>query len=206
MQQSGEIDPRRYLGPNYCPEMRVLDGRQLVREYERGHEGETDFVVWQASVGKTARECLYDLQNNLTLKVGVSGRVIAGPKGGTGTITVPLRIAVVKFKEAVLASEFFPLSVTIPPEGSTAFTEVREISVPSPGTDTDYILYVALAGEEQDWMNPTPAIEEPAVAAVEEPIAVLEEAAPPPPPAAAPPKPSTPQELPTPTGGFVLTR
>ena len=46
---------------------------------------------------------------------------------------MPLRIAVVKYKEAVLATELYPLDVTIPAEGSTAFTQVKEIVVPSPG-------------------------------------------------------------------------
>jgi hypothetical protein len=204
LQREGEIDPRRYLGPNYCPELRVPDGMQLVRKFEDGREGDSEAVMWQASVGKTARECLYDLQNTLTLRVGVSGRVIAGPKGGPGTVNVPLWIAVVKHQEAVLASQLFPVAISIPAQGSTAFTEVHEIVVPSPGADTDYILYVALSEEEQDWLSPTPVVEEPAIAIVEEPIAVVEEAAPA--PQAAPPKPATPRELPVPSGGFVLGR
>jgi hypothetical protein len=178
---------------------------QLTRTYEGGRAGDASAVIWQASVGETARECLYDLQNNLTLKVGVSGRVIAGPKGGAGTVTVPLRIAVVKHKEAVLASQLFPVAVTIPPQGSTAFTEVREIVVPSPGTDTDYILYVALSEQDQDWLNPVASVEAPVVAAVEAPVEVLQEEAAeaPPPEPAPPPKPATPSELPVPSG-FVL--
>ena len=56
-----------------------------MRHYEGGGTRTTrKLVIWQASVGKTARECLYDLQGSLTLKIGVSGRVIAGPKGGPG--------------------------------------------------------------------------------------------------------------------------
>ncbi len=202
-----EIDPRRYLGPNYCPELRIPEGTQLVRKYEGGGEGNPDAVLWQASIGKTARECLYDLQDNLTLKVGVSGRVIAGPKGGAGAVTVPVRIAVVKHKEAVLFSELYPIGITIPAQGSTAFTEVREVVVPSPGTSTDYILYVALGEEEIDWLNPV-VEEEPVVAIVDEPVATLEEAAPAPQPAAAPAAapPTTPNELPVPSGGFVLGR
>ena len=90
-------------------------------------------VVWQASVGKTARECLWDLQGGSDAQDRRSGRVIAGPKGGAATVSVPLRIAVVKHKEAVLASEGFQLDVAIPAAGSTAFTEVQEILVPSPG-------------------------------------------------------------------------
>ena len=201
--EAEQIDVRRYLGPNYCPELRILEGSQLARQYESGHEDDPAHVIWQASVGKTARECLYDLQNNLTLKIGVSGRVLAGPKGGPGLVSVPLRIAVVKHKEAVLSSDLFAVPVTIPAQGSTAFTDVREITVPSPGTDTDYIIYVALGEKDHDWLNPI-VEEEPAIAIVEEPVELpIEE---PVEQAAAPPKPATPAELPVPTGGFVLTQ
>jgi len=197
-QGAGQIDVRRYLGPDYCPELRVLDGAELLRRYERGHEDDADYLVWQASFGNMARECLYDPQGGLTLKVGVSGRIIAGPKGGAGDVTVPFKIAVVKYKEAVLASEGYSLSIAIPPAGSTAFTEVREVAVPSPGNDRDYILYIGFDIGEWD-LDAGVAV----VAAPKKP------APPPPPPGAlakppATPKPAEPDVLPTPTGGFVL--
>src|SRR5687768_8710353 len=138
-----ELDVRRYLGPDYCPEIRVREGLEVVRSYEPGHQDDAAYVVWQASIGNTARECLYDGQGGLTLRIGVSGRVIAGPKGGPGSsVSLPLRIAVVKYQEATLSSELYPLSVTIPAENSTVFNEVREISLASPGSDRDYIIYV----------------------------------------------------------------
>jgi hypothetical protein len=138
-----ELDVRRYLGPDYCPEIRVREGLEVVRSYEPGHQDDAAYVVWQASIGNTARECLYDGQGGLTLRIGVSGRVIAGPKGGPGSsVSLPLRIAVVKYQEATLSSELYALSVTIPAENSTVFNEVREISLPSPGSDRDYIIYV----------------------------------------------------------------
>jgi hypothetical protein len=200
-----QVDVSRYLGPDYCPELRVPEGTEVMRRYERGHEDDPGFVVWQASIGETARECRYDGQGNLAIKVGVSGRLIAGPKGGQASVSVPLRIGVVKYQEAVLASQIFPLEVTIPPNGSTVFTQVREIVVPSPGTDRDYILYIALSEQEVNWLDP---VAEPAVAAVDEPV-VIEE--PPPEPPAAAPQPqqqapqSRPNELPVPSGGgFVL--
>src|SRR5262249_22005982 len=87
-----EIDIRRYLGPKYCPELRVPEGTQVVRQYEKGHEDDAGYVIWQASLGKTARECLYDLQGGLTLRVGISGRVVAGPKGTlNAAVTIPLK-------------------------------------------------------------------------------------------------------------------
>jgi hypothetical protein len=208
----GEIDVRRYLGSDYCPEIRIREGTEVLRRYEGGHEEEPAYVIWQASIGKTARECLYDLEGNLTLRVGVSGRVVAGPKGGGSSVSLPLRIAVVKFKEKVLASELYPLAVSVPPNGPAVFTEVHEVTVPSPGDDRDYILYIGLDEKGEGLLDAT-----------QKPVVQVKKKPPPPPPkkrappkkVAAPPaqkpapqqpKPaSEPNMLPVPEG-FVLGR
>ena len=137
-----EIDIRRYLGPDYCPDLRVREGTEMLRRFERGKEDDSDSIIWQASIGETARECLYDQQGNLILRIGVSGRVLTGPKGGPGAVNLPLRIAVVKYQEAVLYSDLKQLAITIPATNSTVFRNVYEITVPSPGRDRDYLIYV----------------------------------------------------------------
>lgn len=205
-QQDGEIDVRRYIGPDYCPELRIVDGVQLVRRYESGHEDDPAFITWQASIGKTARECLYDPQGGLTLKIGISGRVIAGPKGGAGPVSVPLKIAVVKYQEAVLATQSYALDVTIPAQGSAVFSDVKEILVPSPGTKRDYVIYVGFDIGDWDPMHP---VAEPVIAQAEEeavsiPDEVIEEPPVEAPVQAAPAQPATPRELPVPADGFVL--
>lgn len=196
----GEIDVRRYIGPNYCPELRIVRGMELARNYEAGHDDDANHVIWQASIGKTARECLYDTQGGLTLRIGVSGRVISGPKGGAGTVAVPLKIAIVKYQEAVLFSQVYDLAAIIPAHGSAVFTEVKEVFVPSPGTDRDYLIYIGFNTIDWDPMKPMEAAA-PAAApadAEEEFVPLPEEAAPEPPP---PPQESqTPNELPTPKG------
>jgi hypothetical protein len=138
----GEIDIRRYLGPDYCPEVRIRHGTESLRQYVRGYEDDPGYVIWQAAFSRTARECLYDLQGNLTIRVGVSGRVLAGPRGGPGQVTLPLRIAVVQGTSNVLASELYRLTTTIPAENTTSFAEVREVTVPSPGDARNYLIYV----------------------------------------------------------------
>ena len=144
-----EIDVRRYLGPNYCPELRVRKGTEMLQRFVRGEEVEAGSMIWQASIGDTARECLYDTQGNLTLRIGVSGRVLAGPKGGPGTVNLPLRITVAKNPEPVLYSELKQVAVTIPTANSTVFRNVYEVTVPSPGRERSYLIYVGFdAGDK----------------------------------------------------------
>jgi hypothetical protein len=203
--QTGQIDIRRYLGPNYCPEMRILSGAELMRNYEKGHEDDANSIIWQASIGKTARECLYDPQGGLTLRIGISGRVIAGPKGAAGAVAVPLKIAVVKFRESVLAMQSYTVDAAVPPAGATTFTQVHEIAVPSPGQDRDYIIYIGFDAGKWD---PMKGELEPVIAAAppSQPIDpfAAEPLEPPKPKKKKPKKPKPVNVLPTPDTGFVL--
>lgn len=136
------IDIRKYLGPDYCPDIRIREGTETARAFERGFQDDNSRILWQASIGETARECLYDGQGNLLLRIGVSGRVLAGPKGSPGTVSLPLRIAVVQFREALLSSQIYSVPVAVPPQGSALFSEVRELNLPSPGRHRNYLIYV----------------------------------------------------------------
>lgn len=196
------VDPRRFQGPDYCPELRILEGADINRTYERGRQDDADHVIWQASFSKTARECLYERDNSLTLKVGLSGRVIAGPKGGAGTVSVPVKVALVKFQEAVITTQPYTFDVAIPASGSATFTEVRELVVSQLGGSRDYIVYVGFDVGEWDLLAGT------AVAKVETEPAPPPPAAVPPPPPPQQPQQAQPQKqpnvLPVPSGGFVL--
>jgi len=138
----GKVDLRRYIGPDYCPELRIKADTQTLQRFARGKEETAENVVWQATLGDTARECLYDTAGNLTIRIGVAGRVLAGPQGGPTSIEVPIRIAVVKNEESVLSSELYRVPVTIGAELSAVFSQVYEVTVPSPGQDRDYLIFV----------------------------------------------------------------
>jgi len=207
-----QVDIRRYLGPDYCPEIRVREGTEVAQQYESGRDGDRAAVIWQASVGDTARDCLYDAQGGLELTVGASGRAVAGPKGGPQTVSLPLRIALVKHRESVIVSELYPISVTIPGSGAAVFSEVRVLNVPPLGKDRDYILYVGFDEAGENLLDPSaPLIAKKKADEEAKRRAELAEAEPVAPPVQRkkrlPPKPAAPagpKVLPTPTDGFVL--
>ena len=137
-----QIELRKYYGTGYCPVIEVRDGTQAIRKYVNTREPSADTIVWQASIGETARQCVEDPNGTMTIKIGVSGRVLAGPKGGPADVTIPLRIAVVKYKEAVLSSELHRETVSIGADLSTVFRRVYEVTVPSPGEERNYLIYI----------------------------------------------------------------
>ena len=50
---------------------------------------------YQATIGKTARECTIQA-GQITARIGIQGRVIAGPAGAPTSVQIPLRVAVVQ--------------------------------------------------------------------------------------------------------------
>jgi hypothetical protein len=130
---------------DYCPPIQIRQGTEALSIYERGHEDDATFARFQATIVKTARQCT-DAGGVLTVKVGVGGRVVAGPKGGAGTISLPLRIAVAKQfgGKAPLYSQLFKISVTVAaPDFSGEFSQVYDqVSLPITPDDHDLIVYV----------------------------------------------------------------
>ena len=130
-------------GTTYCPKVELRQGTESFNVYEGGAKGDPKKLIYQARIDETARECSM-ANGQLQIRVGINGRVLAGPRSSTSdTLSVPVRIAVVKFQEAVLYSEIQPISVQISDIDRTPdFVTVVDVSVPDPGEDRDYIIYV----------------------------------------------------------------
>jgi hypothetical protein len=109
-------------------------------------------VKYLASFVKTAREC--DVHgDNVTIKVGVQGRVVVGPAGSPGTVAIPLRYALVKegLEPAVIWTKFFTFNVTIPSTNlNVPFTHIEEdMTVPIPPASelAAYVVYIGFDPE-----------------------------------------------------------
>jgi hypothetical protein len=129
---------------NYCPPVQVRSGTSTIEVYERGHEKEQAYVRYLASISQTARECSLS-GDTLTIKVGVAGRVVAGPKGSAGNITLPVRIAVTKQLggDGPIYSQLFKLPVTLsPPTFGANYNHVEQIVVQVPVADRNLIVFV----------------------------------------------------------------
>ena len=93
-----------------------------------------------------ARECV-KAGGEITARIGIQGRVIAGPAGAPTTIEVPLRVAVVQggVGEKVIATKAYTTTVTMSESESVPFTFVAEDLVyPEPvgRAGENYLFYV----------------------------------------------------------------
>lgn len=147
--QPDDISPDYFTAPAYCPVVRVRGGTEVFTVYERGHEGDPEFVRYQGSITKTARECR-KTADGFTVKIGVAGRVVAGPRGGQGSVTMPIRVALTQRSSGVKFSELYQVPVTIvPPTLNAEFSQVVDwIPVTAAPDEKDFIIYVGFDEEK----------------------------------------------------------
>jgi hypothetical protein len=143
--QTDKIDPNFFLKSGYCPPVQILPGTESMVVYDRGHDGDAAFIRTQGSITKTARECHALDASTLSIKLGVAGRILAGPKGGAGTVTMPIRIAVVRQHDnSVLFSKAFSVSAMLtPPDFGSDFSAVfDQVQFQAKPDDRDLIVFV----------------------------------------------------------------
>jgi hypothetical protein len=167
-----------------CPNVTVRSGAAAWQV--NAGAGATN-VRYQGSLGQLARECAV-LGETVTMRVGVEGRILVGPKGGPGNVNVPLRIALVSEGPTPrpIWSKFYSVPVAVPPNASQAiFSQVEDdLTFPLPANKRidNYVVYVgfdpqgAAAASKGTAKAKTPA---PSTAPT-----TKKAAAPPPPPAA----------------------
>lgn len=147
VQTAETIPTEMFLKQGYCPPVQIRPGTEsfVVHERVRVEDQGPSTIRFQASISDTARECHAIASDTLSIKVGVRGRIAAGPKGGAGNITVPLRIAVVKqVGSVVLYSQKFDIPATFAAgQFSVDYQQVfDQVSVKVGPSDRDLIVYV----------------------------------------------------------------
>jgi hypothetical protein len=140
-----ELPLEMFLSQGYCPPIQIRPGTEALVVYERGQEEDPNFIRYQGSISRTARECKALGPQTLSIKVGIAGRLTVGPKGGTGSVTLPLRVAVVKQEGSrVMHTEVVNVAVTIsgPPYSADFAQVVENITLQLGEEDRDLIVYV----------------------------------------------------------------
>lgn len=128
-----------------CPQVQVRDGTQDLPIFEKGGTGDPTKIRFQATISKFARECHTDPTTGVTtIKVGVAGRLLAGPSGATGDASLPLRIVMVRDGSEVLYSQLIPVMGTVAPGTAAAdWSKVVEgLTVPKDKSTGNFVIYV----------------------------------------------------------------
>jgi hypothetical protein len=135
-----------------CPSVEYRQGAATMAVNGPGSENTALNLRYQASFTQTARECILR-GSNLTIKVGVQGRIVVGPAGGPGPLSIPLRYALVRegAEPKTLWTKLFMVPVTIPENQlNLPWLHIEEeMTVPSPsGDEIDaYVIYIGFDPE-----------------------------------------------------------
>jgi hypothetical protein len=95
-----------------CPRFSIWPRENHVTVYEQGRMGDGLAVVHRGEITKTARECQVD-QGRVTVRYGFSGRVLLGPRGKTGEVSLPVNVFVTDSKRERIASERMNVEVSV---------------------------------------------------------------------------------------------
>ena len=140
------VDPAGPAPELNCPPVTIRAGASTYLVGVPGKPAIGDAVRFQASITRTSRDCSLN-DGQITARIGIQGRVIAGPAGAPETIEVPMRIAVVQggVSEKTIATKAYRTTVTMTEEGSTPFTIIADdIVYPAPpaAVGDAYIFYI----------------------------------------------------------------
>ena len=158
----------------YCPKVTVRDGTAYFNTYAKGApqpkkkkaDAEAEAaaaaptapdgtivdpnkdptkIIYQASISDVSRDCVR-ANGQLTMKVGVAGKIVPGPMFAPGTITMPIRIAVMHGTD-VLYSQIHPYQIQVSdPSTATQFVFTdSNVVVPEPSAKD----YQAFAGYDE---------------------------------------------------------
>ena len=131
----GTSEPAQQLEPALvaptvsCPPITIKTGTQTWQQFA-GPGNDPMTLRYQASIGETARECSL-AGDQMAIKVGIAGRVLTGPKGGPGSVTLPVTVSVADSDEKTIYKKSFRVPVSIDNGNGVAWSVVQDnIMVP----------------------------------------------------------------------------
>ena len=140
-----------------CPPVTVRAGASTYAVAAPGKQPVGNDLRFQATITKMARECSVN-GGVITARIGIQGRVIAGPAGAPSSIQIPIRVAVVQggVSEKTIATKAYQTTVNLSEAGSEPFSMVaEELVYPAPpgALGDSYIFYI---GFDPQALKPEP--------------------------------------------------
>ena len=123
----------------YCPRVTLKEDTGVINKYAKGGEDDPAKLFYQASISDVTRSC-NRTTGMLNMNVAVAGRVVPGPVGVSGAVTVPIRIVVLQGTD-VLYSQVFNHQVQVGGGQAQQFVfNDPNVTVPIPADNTLQVL------------------------------------------------------------------
>src|SRR6266705_3113479 len=156
-QAVGEAPPAAVDNELSCPPVSIRAGASTYAVAAPGKQPIGNDLRYQTTITKTARDCTLN-GGQITARIGIQGRVIAGPAGAPSSVEIPLRVAVVQsgVQEKTIATKVYRTMVAMTEAGSEPFSLVAEdmvYPVPQGAAGDSYVFYI---GFDPQALKPEP--------------------------------------------------
>jgi len=127
-----------------CPRLSISPRGSHLTIYEDGRAGDGLAIMHRGEITKTARECHIE-PGRVTVKYGFSGRVLLGPRGKGGNITLPINVVVTDSKREKITSDTMNVAVAVAVDNPIGyFSTVRSVTfdIPEGSRPGEFELFV----------------------------------------------------------------
>jgi hypothetical protein len=115
-----------------CPRVNITSRDNNLTIYETGRVGDGLAVVHRGEITKAARECHIE-PGRVTVKYGISGKVLLGPRGKTGPISLPISVMVTDAKREKVAVDKLKVDTSVAVENPIGyFSAIRTVTFAIP--------------------------------------------------------------------------
>lgn len=152
----------------YCPSVNLRSGTAFYDVYAKGAKKKkssddesdatdqtsdkgdnSDNIVYQASISQVTRDCR-TANGTMTMTIAAAGKVVTGPQGKTGPVSLPIRVAVLRGDQVLYSNlAHYPVDIANM-AGATQFVyTARNVSFAAPKAH-DTLVYIGFdAGPEK---------------------------------------------------------
>jgi hypothetical protein len=116
----------------------LQEGTAYFSVYAKGGEGDPSKLSYQASIVNVTRSCKRE-NGMLNITVAIAGRIVPGPGGSPGTVTLPIRIAMLD-GDKVVYSQLHKHQVAVGAVATQYIFSDPALSIPDPTQRTIKIL------------------------------------------------------------------
>lgn len=119
-----------------CPPIKVRLGGEAMYYYGGGRTGDARALQYQGVIDQATRNCVVS-NGQITVNMGVSGRILLGPSGKQTSVNAPIRFAVERDGQAIFSEKYnVPVAITPPAEMSEFVKVVENVKIPYLGGET----------------------------------------------------------------------
>jgi len=140
-----------------CPPVSIRAGASTYAVAVADKQPVGNDLRYQVTITRTARQCTRN-GDQITARIGIQGRVIAGPAGAPPSVAIPLRVAVVQggVAEKTVATKVYQTTVSMTEASNEPFSLIAEdlvYPVPPGAVADNYIFYI---GFDPQALKPEP--------------------------------------------------